>query len=976
MEQFFTKLKAFWDKGVIQSASRVTYDIVANLVLFIVVIAMMLGLFGAGVGAGYFASLVKDEPIRSYEDMRNDIYNYEETSRIYFAGNKLIGEIRSELHRDEVKLENVSDLVIQAVVATEDQEFYEHNGIVPKAIIRATLQEFTNSAVQSGGSTLTQQIIKNQILTNEVSFDRKAKEILLAMRLENFFEKEEILEAYLNVIPYGRNAAGRNIAGIQTAAKGIFGVDASELTLPQAAYLSGIPQNPYTFTPFKQSGELKDEEQLQYGIDRMHTVLRRMYQMEFITEKEYKDALAYDITEDFTTRKSIPMDRYPAIVNETVKQAEDILKEHLANEDGYILDDLLADETLNEEYTILANRALRMNGYEIHTTINKKMYDKMQKIVKDYPYFGPDRTFTEDVDGESVEVKEQEENGMVLIENNTGKILSFVPGRSNSLKNQLNYAIDTQRSPGSTWKPIGAVAPGMELGYIQPGTVVADVKTKFPGYSKPPSNITNQTYGLVSAREVLSKSYNISTLALYQRYINQEDIYERFIEKQNFSKVTYEDTRNSSFPLGTVLVSVLENTAAFAVFSNGGQYVEPYIIEKITTNDGEVIYEHEVEPVDIYSPQTAYLAYDMLRDTIGSGTAMYLKTQLKSGGVDWAGKTGTSQKYEDAWFVGTNPNVTLASWIGYKTPSSVECRGCSLTYHQRNMKLWATVVNELSEIDADLITPSERNKQPEGIVSRSYCQISGLLPSDLCSKLGLVSSDIYNAKFVPQKADNSLVGGDMPLVEVDGESMIAGPKTPSEFVTDKKGGYTFSNDFIKQFLEDDRYSLVNGLSDLIPRNNRDKWNKISFEGSAVINPKNVTGNLGTPSAPTSLKADGNNVSWNAKKGEMVVGYRIYHAPAKGKKFSLLNHTRKTSFTIPKTPGIYHIRAVNYDGTESEPSKQIIVEDKDKDKGKDKDKDKENDKSKDKDKKPDIDKDKNNNNSGNNQNTNNNNNNND
>src|SRR5699024_3238335 len=131
--------------------------------------------------------------------------------------------------------------------------FYEHDGVVPKANVRAIYQEVSNSDTKTGGSTLTQQLIKNQILTNEVSFERKAKEILLAMRLEHFFEKDEILEAYLNIVPYGRDASGQNIAGIQTAAQGVFGVDAKDLTLPQAAFLAGIPQNPYAYTPFQRS---------------------------------------------------------------------------------------------------------------------------------------------------------------------------------------------------------------------------------------------------------------------------------------------------------------------------------------------------------------------------------------------------------------------------------------------------------------------------------------------------------------------------------------------------------------------------------------------------------------------------------------------------------------------------------------------------------------------------------------------------
>src|SRR5699024_973082 len=175
--------------------------------------------------------------IRSYESMEKDIYNYEETSKLYFDNEVYIGDIKSELHREEIDLEDISDLIIQATKATEDQNFEEHKGVVPKAIVRAVVQEALNSDIKTGGSTLTQQLIKNQILTNEVSFERKAKEILLAMRLEHFFSKDQILEAYLNIIPYGREASGRNIAGIQTAAQGVFGVDADEVNIPQAAFL-------------------------------------------------------------------------------------------------------------------------------------------------------------------------------------------------------------------------------------------------------------------------------------------------------------------------------------------------------------------------------------------------------------------------------------------------------------------------------------------------------------------------------------------------------------------------------------------------------------------------------------------------------------------------------------------------------------------------------------------------------------------
>src|SRR5699024_3702484 len=195
-------VKNAWKEGKIQRSSRITYDVIWNIILFFLIIGFVVFFFLGGIGAGYFASLVKDAPILSQSDMEQDIYNYEETSTLYFAGDVPIGNIRSDLFREETSLDSIASDLIQAVIATEDEYFTEHKGIVPKAIFRATLQEFTNSSVQTGGSTLTQQLIKNQILTDEVSFERKAKEILLALRLERFFEKEEILEAYLNIVPF------------------------------------------------------------------------------------------------------------------------------------------------------------------------------------------------------------------------------------------------------------------------------------------------------------------------------------------------------------------------------------------------------------------------------------------------------------------------------------------------------------------------------------------------------------------------------------------------------------------------------------------------------------------------------------------------------------------------------------------------------------------------------------------------------
>lgn len=666
-------LSIFTNKKTTKGAS-ITFQVTWNLVLLFIILIVLGGSFAGGVGAGYFASLVKDEQIRPYENMKKDIYNYEETSELYFSENVYLGKLRTDLEREEVKLEDVSQHVIDAVIATEDEYFYEHDGVVPKAIMRAIFQEVTNSSVQSGGSTLTQQLIKNQLLTNEVSFERKAKEILLALRLEKFFDKKEILEAYLNVSTFGRNSSGRNIAGVQSAAKGLFGVNAKELNLPQAAFIAGLPQSPFGYTPYTQGGELKSPEGMEPGLTRMKTVLQRMFDDGRIDQKQYNEAVAYDITKDFIPRVESSVEKYPYLTMEIEKRAVEVMSLILAEKDGYDEVDLKEDSELKNEYKILADRNLRQNGYQIHTTINKEIYDAMQAAKDSYQYYGSDKVeiIKDPETGENKEVIEPVQLGAVLIENSTGKILSFVGGRDYETK-QLNHATDTERPNGSTMKPLVVYAPAMELGAVAPGTVIPDVPV-YLNPSKPgvpyPTNYDKRYSGLVSARHALKMSYNVPAMLTYKTIMDQRPA--QYLEKMGFSSVIESDYHNPSLALGGITngVTVEENVNAFGTFANGGNFIDSYIIEKIVDNSGNIIYQHEVKPVEVFSPQTAWLTIDMMRDVVKSGTANSLQSRLKFSS-DWAGKTGTGQDLKDTWFVAVNPNVSFGVWTGYDTPKAL-----------------------------------------------------------------------------------------------------------------------------------------------------------------------------------------------------------------------------------------------------------------------------------------------------------------
>lgn len=889
----------FTNKKTIRGAS-ITYQVIWNLTLIFLVIIILGGAFAGGVGAGYFASLVKDEPIRSYESMKKDIYNYEETSNLYFANNVYLGKLRTDLEREEVKLDEVSDYLIKAVVATEDEYFYEHDGIVPKAIMRAVFQEVTNSSVQTGGSTLTQQLIKNQILTNEVSFERKAKEILLALRLEKFFDKKEILEAYLNVSTFGRNSSGRNIAGVQAAAKGVFGVKAKDLSLPQAAFIAGLPQSPFGYTPFTNKGEIK--KNLEPGMTRMKTVLQRMYDNGSITKEQYDEAINYDITQDFIPPSSSPQEKYPWLTFEIEKRAVDVLSKILAEKDGYTEEDLKKDKDLKEEYLTLADRDLRQNGYEIHSTINKDIYDVMQKVKDEFEYYGSDIPIVEEdpETGEKVTVNKPVEVGAILIDNKTGRIISFVGGRDFN-QQQLNHATSAERSNGSTMKPLLVYAPAIELGSLAPGTILPDLPlTLDPASDKPwPSNYGGGYSGLVSARYALAKSYNVPTVKAYADILNKRPA--EYLVKMGFTSLTEDDYTNRSTALGglTKGVTVEENVNAYGTFANNGQFIDAYMIEKIVDKEGNIVYEHEVKPVDVFSPQTAYLTYDMLRDVIRSGTAASLNSRLKFSS-DWAGKTGTGQDYKDAWFVATNPNVSFGTWIGYDTPKPLQVSFKGLSYSNRNIYLWSQLMNAAYDVAPELVDPAETVKMPGGIVRRSFCAISGLLPSDACTKAGLVETDLFNAKFVPSKVDDSLVLGN--YVQIGDKKYLALDSTPEEFA---EAGLILNPDYIEQI-----FGVKINPEQLIPA--KERWANILLPDDKMVD------NGKTPS-PVSPKVTGSALTWSNHPEGDIVGYRVYKD---GNKVASVKPGSTLSYSGGN--GLYYVTAVDIAGNESAPSAEVRI----------------------------------------------------
>lgn len=902
------------------------YTLICNAVFIVIIFSLTLVFFSIGVGAGYFASLVKDEPIPSEEEMKTSIYNYDVTSQIYFADNKLLGNLQTDLERKEITLQDVSKHAIHALIATEDNYFYEHNGVVPKAIFRAAYQELTNAPVQTGGSTLTQQLVKNQLLSNEVSFKRKAKEILLAMRLERFLEKDEILEAYLNVVSFGRNSSGQNVAGIESAAQGIFGVSAKDLNLPQAAFIAGLPKNPYQYTPFNQDGTIKDS--LEPGLNRMKTVLKRMLVTGYIDEKEYEAALAYDIKANLAKPKPIPQKEYPYIHFEVERRATEILAKTFANSDNldgdklandykqyekigfearYFgkseeevakaqnvnLDEVKKNYHLFKEYLNHAGDSIHRKGYQIYTTIDKELYDAMEKaknkVLQNVMYFQPPKTVSyTDPNGNEATKQYPMQLGGMLIENETGKILSFIGGRSYE-ESQFNFATQAYRSNGSTIKPLVDYAPAMELGKLQPGSILFDSPLAIKNWK--PTNYGGNYRGPVSVREALKDSLNVPAARAFLLMEPYEAT--AYLEKMGITSLVHgSDRYNYSMSLGALTrgVTVEENTNAFVTFANGGKFSDAYLIEKIVAHSGEIIYEHKPKLVQVFSPQTAYLTIDMMRDVLKSGTASRLPSYLKFR-ADWAGKTGTSQDWHDSWFIASNPNVTFGVWTGFEKPMSLD----SQNYSQRTQRLWALLMNAAYDVKPELIAPNERFSMPRGIVKRKICGITGNLPSEACEKAGLVTTDLFNEKFAPKEKDNLEL---VRYVVINGKNYQALDSTPLEFT---KPGIYF--DMQQHFTN---------------------WNP-----PETIVTERAKDNGKIPKRIEKITVRGQTIAWSPPSDNDIVGYRVYRIEPKTNKSivvgSIATFSNQYTFDVP-TDGDYYITAVDVAGNESAPSKKISFTD--------------------------------------------------
>ena len=656
------------------------------LINSIVVLGFLIAIFGGGVGVGFVVSLFDKVEVPKTEELVEKVSEVSRISTVTYSDGSLVSEVNSDLLRIPVTSEEVSDYLKQAVIATEDETFETHNGVVPKAVLRAALGSIGLGS-SSGGSTLTQQLIKQQLVGDAPTFTRKANEIISALALERNMTKNEILTIYLNVSPFGRNNQGKNIAGVEAAARGIFGKTAKELSVPQAAYIAGLPQSPIVYSPYASDGTRKSDDDMIYGIERYQDVLYNMYRASFLTKEEYEAYKDYDIKQDFIAPAPITSDTKDYLYYEVMEEAQQVMFDYLVKRDAVSENDLKNDD-IKSSYEEMATQELSQGGYIIKSTVDKGIYSAMQSVVANY--------------GSVLDNgNEYVETGSVLIDNSTGAILGFIGGR-NFATNQNNHAFDTQRSPASTIKPLLAYGIAIDQGLLGSASILSNYPTNFSS-GQPIMYGSSKGTGMMNLKTAIDMSVNIPAFWTYKMIQNAGVNAKDYMEKMNYHIPMYDI---ESVPLGGgVEISVLTNTNAYQTLANGGVYNKHYIVESITASDGTVVYQHEAAPVQVYSKATASIMNMLLRQVINSGYTSTFKSRLSSlnpqaATSDFVGKTGTSNEVNDVWLMLSTPKVTLGTWVGNDDNSEMYV----WTGYYNNSQYVAYLVDALYNVKSDMFS--------------------------------------------------------------------------------------------------------------------------------------------------------------------------------------------------------------------------------------------------------------------------------
>ena len=723
-----------------------------------------ISLIGAIVVFAFYVQI--DQSLPSVEALRN--YHPPLVTSVYSADGKLIGEFFVQ-RRYLVTLNELPPYVVKAFIAAEDARFYEHGGVDPVGIVRAALKDLEAGQIVQGGSTITQQVVKSLLLTPQRTFSRKIKEAILAHRIDSSLSKNEILYVYLNQIYLGSGAYG-----VEAAARTYFDKHASELDVAQAALLAGLPRAPNGFSPLSHPEKARE---------RQRYVLQRMVDADFITRSEAQKALGepLKIVSKPVRFVSADMDYF---TEEVRREAEARFGREMLYKEG-----LTIDTTLDSKAQQIAARALDKglvdidrrhrkyrglhvyvpngdwpNTVKILTESNGKLekgkvvaglitaFDARSKTISvdlgvgkalipesgwqwvRIPTRQAQQVFREgdvlrlrlnEMKGETWIANVEQDPGMegaiMTMSPLTGRVICMVGGR-NFKTSQFNRCTQALRQPGSSFKPI-IYAAALDKGYTE-ASVLMDTPITYYDHSAKgswtPENYDRRFWGPMLLRNALVYSRNVASVKLLRSIgLNYAINYARHMG------ITTPLTHSLALGLGASEVTLEEMLSAYSTFAGLGQRVEPYLIDKVYDRLGNLIEQHQVKREQVISPKTAYLMTDILQGVVRQGTGRAARAL----GRPCAGKTGTTNDFGDAWFMGYTPSVITGVWVGYDDHSTL---GKGEEGARAACPIWTDFMKQYLEDK-----PVETFTIPEGIVfakmkrGRGDCEI-GQLGSCLC----------------------------------------------------------------------------------------------------------------------------------------------------------------------------------------------------------------------------------------------------
>ena len=557
-------------------------------------------------------SSLKIPHLDSFDDRR-----VEQTTKIYANdGETLLFDVFEHARRTKVPFDDISIYIKYATLAVEDNDFYNHRGVQPKAILRAIFINLKNQEFTQGGSTLTQQVVKNSVLTPDKLISRKLKEWIFSIRLEQSMDKDTIFEFYLNETPYGGT-----IYGVEQASLSFFGKSSSDVSIAEAAYLASLPVAPTRLSPYGSNRELLDSRQ--------KFVLKEMYSNKYITEEEYKKAIKEEVV--FIS-----------------KEAGSIKAPHFV---------MYVQKYLEQKY---GNDIFEKGGLKITTTLDYDLQKKAETLALEYALRNKDNFNAENI-------------ALTAIDPKNGHILVMVGSRDYSDPEiDGNYNITTSyRQPGSIFKPF-AYAQAFKKGYT-PETVLFDLRTQFSTNCEPselthtlpcysPRNYDGIFRGPVSMRDALAQSINVPAIkTLYLAGINETAELARSMGLENLTDI---NKYGLTMVLGGGEASLLNLTGAYGAFANEGVKVNLSPIIKIESNEGDILEENEPVKKRVLDKNIALTISNILSDNSARTPAFGANSLLNFPGYDVAVKTGTTNDYKDAWIIGYTPDIVVGAWAG------------------------------------------------------------------------------------------------------------------------------------------------------------------------------------------------------------------------------------------------------------------------------------------------------------------------